>query len=254
MLIRIAVLSFALCLVSGCSTPIATSPAGNSPRSASFNTAQKTTAPTATSQRLAAGETPASRGYSDGYGDATISDPRNPDRWLPQLGFSAADQQIYRQEYYRGYDSVTTISPPPPPTGSISPDRKAELQRRGRQDGLSTAQSGFDANPGQGITALGLTDPTEIRIYTTAYNNGYQRQPSPTPAPTLPPQQLAQVRQQGYNDGYNDAQSNFPQDTNRGITLLGLVNNAEQRAYTNGYNNGYQTYISSQQPLPSVLW
>jgi|GEM_PF-1519658 len=253
MLIRIVFLSLVLAVVTGCNRSSTSPPATNSTRSTSFNAPQTTIAPTAKAQRLEPGVTPAVRGFNDGYGDATVPDPRNPDRWLPELGFTAADQQIYRQEYNRGYDSVAPISPTPTPTASVSPDRKAELQRRGYQEGSNDVQSGFASNPGSGITALGLTNPTEIQIYTGAYNAGYQRQPSPSPlpAPTISPGRLSQLRQQGYQDGYNDAQANFPQDASRGINLAGLVNAAEQQAYTNGYNSGYQ---ASQQPLPNVLW
>lgn len=191
MLIRIAVLSFALCLVTGCSTPIATSPATNLTKSASFNTLQKTNAPTARSQRLEAGETPGLRGYNDGYGDATAGAPRNPDQWLPQLGFSAADQQIYRQEYNRGYDSVprtsptltptptptSTLTPTPTstPTNSVLPARQAQLRQWGKQDGQRDIQSHFSYNPGVGITTFGLTDPTEVQIYTAAYDAAYRQ-------------------------------------------------------------------------------
>ena len=256
MLIRIAVLSFALCLVTGCSTPIGIAPAGNpsstgnSTRSASFNTAQKTTAPTAKSQRLEAGETPGLRGYNDGYGDASVGDPRNPDRWLPQLGFSAADQQTYRQEYNRGYDSVTTISPTPTlspsptPTNSITPARRAELRQLGQQDGQRDRQSGFSFNPGSGITAWGITDSSEAQIYTAAYDAAYRQTSQPS---TITPERRAELRQQGDNDGYNDAQLNLPQDTNRGITRLSLVNATEQRAYINGYNSGYKRFSDGRE-------
>jgi hypothetical protein len=200
------------------------------------------------------------RGYNDGYGDATVGDPRNPDRWLPDLGFTAADQQIYRQEYNRGYDSVTpvsptpTVTPTPTPTGSVTPARRAELEQRGYQEGYADAQAKQASNPDRGIFILVLTDPTEKQIYTAAYNTGYSQQLSPSPSPSSSPGRLSQLRQQGYKDGYDDAQRNFPQDAGRGIGLLGLVNAAEQQAYTTGYSSGYQAYLNSQQPPPNVLW
>ncbi|MBC7970766.1 MAG: hypothetical protein H7Z11_11695, partial [Verrucomicrobia bacterium] len=98
MLIRIVFLSLVLAVVTGCDRSPTSPPAINSTRSTSFNAPQATIAPTAKAQRLEPGVTPAVRGFNDGYGDATVTDPRNPDRWLPELGFTAADQQIYRQE------------------------------------------------------------------------------------------------------------------------------------------------------------
>ncbi|MBC7971918.1 MAG: hypothetical protein H7Z11_17645 [Verrucomicrobia bacterium] len=254
MLIRIVFLSLVLAVVTGCDRSSTSPPATNSTRSTSFNAPQTTIAPTAKAQRLEPGVTPAVRGFNDGYGDATVPDPRNPDRWLPELGFTAADQQIYRQEYNRGYDSVTPVSPTPTltpiptPTGSITPARRAELEQRGYQEGYEDAQAKQASNPERGIFILGLTDLTEKQIYTAAYNTGYRQTSRP---PTITPERRSQLRQQGYQEGYAEAQANAPQDASRGAGFAGLVNAAEQQAYTNGYNSGYQ---ASQQPLPNVLW
>jgi hypothetical protein len=259
MLIRIAVLSSALCIVTGCSTPISTPSFGNSTQAAKSQ-ALPLNAPTfPKSQKFATARQNqiADQGYRDGYEDGNGGSSSNPSIGIAAQNLTdPAEQKIYTDAYNNGYaqgKGNQTSTPTPTPTGSISPDRRTELQQRGRQDGLNDAQSGFAANPGSFIAALGLTDPTEIRIYTTAYNNGYQRQPPITPT-TPTPEQLTQVRQQGYNDGYNDAQSNFPQDPNRGITLLGLVSNAEKQAYTNRYNKGYQDYLDSQRTIPGPLW
>ena len=268
MLIRIAVLSSALCIVTGCSTPISTPLSGNSTQATKTQALQLNAPTFPKSQKFATDRENqvADWGYREGYEDGVGNFPSNPGIGSAAHNLtSTAEQKIYTDAYNNGYAQgksgasptpTLTPTPTPTPSGSISPDRRAVLQRRGRQDGLNDAQSGFAANPGSGITALGLTDPTEIRVYSTAYSNGYQQQPSPTPTPTptLSPGQLAQIRQQAYNDGYSDAQANFPQDPSRGITLLGIVSNAEKQAYTKRYNRGYQDYLATQQTIPGPLW
>lgn len=263
MLIRIAALSFALFVVTGCSVPISTPTAKNSTQTTKSQTSRLTTAPPPKSQRFASDRENQldDQGYRDGYEDGSGGFPSNPNIGLVNQNLTdPTEQKIYTDAYNRGYaqgkGEQPSPSPSPSPTSSVSPDRRAELQRRGYQDGSSDVRSGFASNPGSGIAALGLTNPTEIQIYTNAYNAGYQRRPtpSPSPQPTISPGRLSELRQQGYNDGYADAQSNFPQDVSRGINLLGLVNARERQAYTNGYRSGYQAYLSSQQPPANVLW
>ena len=208
----------------------------------------------------------ANRGYNEGYEDGAGGFPASPNVGVTNQNLTdPTEQKIYTDAYNRGYadgrgqqsspSPTSTVSPSPTstvspsPTSTVLPERRAELQRRGYNDGRNDAESGFAANPGSGIAALGLTNPAERQIYTTAYNSGYQRQssPSPSPSPTVSPGLLAQVRQEGYNDGYADARSNFSQDANRGINLRGFVTPAERRAYANGYNSGYQQYLAQQQ-------
>lgn len=261
MLIRIAALSLALFVVTACSVPISTPIAKNSTQTANSKASKLTTALPPQSQRFATDRENQldTQGYRDGYEDGSGGFPSNPNIGLVNQNLTdPGEQKIYTDAYNRGYaqgkGESPSPSPSPSPTSSVSPDRRAELQRRGYQDGSSDVQSGFAANPGSGITALGLTDPTEIRIYTNAYNAGYQRRPSPSPTPTLSPGRLSELRQLGYNDGYADAQSNLPQNVSRGINLLGLVNVRERQAYTNGYRNGYQAYVGSQPPVAGPLW
>lgn len=257
MLIRMIVLSLALVAVAGCTKAPSSSIASNQAAKLDI---PKTNAPTAKLQRLAPGETATVRGYGDGTGDAEVNAPRNPDRWLPQLNFTEADQQAYREGYYRGYDSVKppssspTVSPSPSPTASpsITTARVAELQRWGKEDGANDAAAGFAANPGAGILSKGITIPAEQTIYTSAYNNAYQQQPAPAPSPTQIPSRLsaAQLKTQGYDDGYNDAQGKFPSDPNRGINRWGLTNTTDQQIYITAYNNGYQQYVDPSGVVP----
>lgn len=258
-MIRIIVLSLALLVVTGCTKAPSSSIASNQATKLDI---PKTNAPTAKLQRLAPGETPTIRGYGDGVGDAEVNAPRNPDRWLPQLNFSEADQQTYREAYYRGYDSVkppsssptTSPSPTPSPTtsSSITAARIAELQRWGKEDGTGDAAASFAANPGAGILSKGITIPAEQTIYTSAYNNAYQQQPVPSTSPTQIPSRLstAQLKTQGYDDGYNDAQGKFPSDPNRGIDRWGLTNETDQQIYITAYNNGYQQYVDPSGIVP----
>ncbi|MBW4692055.1 MAG: hypothetical protein KME27_09835 [Lyngbya sp. HA4199-MV5] len=250
--IRIAVLSLLLVAVTSCNRSSTLPSATNSATNAKLNTAQKTTAPTARSQRLEAGETANLRGYRDGYGDATVGDPRNPDRWLPSLNFTPADQQLYREGYNRGYDSVTpaptpsptpTLTPTPIPTGSVTLERRRELEQYAYREGYNDAQTSQAANPDRGIFILNLTKPEEIQIYKAAYNNGFSQRPSPSPLPSVSFGRLTELTQQGDTDGYNDARLNLPQDSGRGISRLALVDAAEQQAYISGYTNGYQRYF-----------
>ncbi|MBW4581736.1 MAG: hypothetical protein KME42_19390 [Tildeniella nuda ZEHNDER 1965/U140] len=257
-MIRTAILSVALCLATGCTTTTTTPSARNSAPAANPQSSRQTTALPPKSQRFASDRQNQldDQGYRDGYEDGMGGFPSNPAIGIANQNLTdPAEQKIYTDAYNRGYTQGKQPSPSPSPTDSISPDRRAELQRLGYQNGLTDAQSGFAANPGSGVAALGLTNATEIQIYTNAYNAGYQRQPSPSPSPTTSPGRLTQLRQQGYQDGYTDARSNFPQDAGRGISLLGLVSATEQQAYTNGYNSGYRAYTPVvQPPLPDVLW
>ena len=185
----------------------------------------------------------ADQGYSDGYGAGYNGSPANPNAGSANLT-DPNEKTIYINAYNRGYPIGKAEQPsaPVPPTNTVTPVRRTELQQKGKQDGIKDAQSGFAANPGSGIAAL--SDPTEIQIYTDAYNSAYQQQLSPTPTPS--PGLLAQLKQDGYNNGYADAQANFSQDANRGINLRGLNAAAERQAYTNGYNSGYQQYLAQQ--------
>lgn len=207
----------------------------------------------------------ATQGYNDGYEDGVGGFPSSPSVGVANQNLTdPTEQKIYTDAYNRGYadgrgqqsspSPSPSSSPSPSPTSTVLPERRAELQRQGYQDGTNDAQSGFAANPGSGIAALGLTNSIEKQIYTTAYNSGYRRQssasPSPSPSPTVSPGLLAQLRQEGYNDGYADAQANFSQDATRGINLRGLVIAAERQAYTNGYNSGYQQYAQQGSGIP----
>lgn len=263
MLIRIAALSFALFVVTGCTIPKSTPIAKSSAPTTSTQMSRQTTALPPRTQRFASDRQNQldEQGYRDGFEDGSGGFPSNSNIGLVSQNITdEAEKKIYIDAYNRGYvqgkGEQPSPSPSPSPTSSVSPARRAELQRRGYQDGLNDVQSNFAFNPGSGIAALGLTDSTEIQIYTDAYNAGYQRRPtpSPSPLPTISPSRLSELRQQGYNDGFADAQSNFPQDTSRGITRLGLVNASERQAYTNGYRSGYQAYLNSQQPPGNVLW
>ena len=270
MLIRIAPLSLVLVAIAGCSVPRATPSAQKTTPVATSQSSRLTTALPPRSQQYASASQNQidDQGYRDGYEDGVGNFPSNPSIGIANLNLTdPTEQRIYTDAYNRGYaqgkgqqpspsPSISpSISPSPSPTGTIiSPARRQELRQRGYQDGTRDVQSNFAPNPNSGIQALGLTDPAEIQIYTNAYNAGYQRQPSPSPSPTISPGRLSELRQQGYNDGYADAQSNFPQDASRGINRLGLVNAREQQAYTNGYRNGYQAFVSSQQPVPDSLW
>ncbi|MBW4473160.1 MAG: hypothetical protein KME45_22695 [Stenomitos rutilans HA7619-LM2] len=263
MLIRIAAFSFALFIVTGCSVPISTPTAKSSNQATNSQTSRQTTALPPKSQRFASDRQNQldEQGYRDGYEDGSGRFPSNSNIGLVSQNITdEAEKKIYIDAYNRGYaqgkGEQPSPSPSPSPTSSVSPDRKAELQRRGYQEGSIDAQSNFASNPGSGIAALGLTNPTEIQIYTDAYNAGYQQRPSPSPSPlpTISPGRLSELRQQGRNNGYADAQANLPRDPNNGINQLGLVTAREQQAYTNGYRNGYQEYLNSQQPPENVLW
>lgn len=261
MLIRIATLSLVLVSITGCSIPLTTPSAQKTTPASTSQSSRLTTALPPKSQRFATDRQNQldDQGYRDGYEDGVGGFPSNPGIGIANQNLTdPTEKQIYTDAYNRGYaqgkGGQPSPSPSPSPTASVSPARRAELQQRGYQDGTRDIQSNFAFNPSSGIASLGLTDPTEIQIYTNAYNDGYQRQPSPSPAPTLSPGQLSQWRGQGYNDGYADAQSNLPRDASRGINQLGLVNAAEQRAYRNGYSSGYQAYLNTQQPPANVLW
>ncbi len=201
----------------------------------------------------------ATQGYNEGYEDGAGGFPSSPSVGAANQKLTdPTEQKIYTDAYNRGYadgsgqqgspspTSTVSPSPSPLPTSTVLPERRAELQRRGYDDGTNDIQSGFAANPDSGIAALGLTNATERQIYTTAYNSGYQRQPALTPSPTVSPGLLAQLREDGYNDGYADARLNASQDANRGINLRDLVTPAERQAYANGYNRGYQQYLAQQ--------
>ncbi len=257
--IRTALLFLVLTVFTGCSKSSTLPFASNLTQTANLNTAPRTNSLAARSQRLAPGETPAIRGYNEGYNDGSGGFPSNPTIGINALGLTnPADIQNYTDAYNRGYSdgrsqnpspspSISpSISPSPSPTGSVSPDRQAQLRQSGYQDGLNDARLGLAANPGSGIAALGLTDPAEQQIYTNGYNLGYQRQPSPSPTSTAVPGRLTQIRQQGRQDGANDARDGFAQDPNRGINLLGITAANERQAYTNAYINAYQQYIAQQ--------
>ncbi|MBD2037076.1 hypothetical protein H6F76_19080 [Leptolyngbya sp. FACHB-321] len=259
---KASILTLALLLVTGCGT-LLPSRSAPSTQTSKQQVAPLNTSPSARSsppvQRYNSDRQNqiATQGYNDGYEDGAGGFPASPNVGVANQNLTdPTEQKIYTDAYNRGYadgkgqqsspSPTTTVSPSP--TSTVLPQRRAELQRQGYQDGRNDAESGFAANPGSGITALGLTNPTERQIYTTAYNSGYQRQPSPSPSPspTVSPGLLAQLRQDGYNDGYADARLNASQDANRGINLRGLVTAAEQRAYANGYNSGYQQYLAQQ--------
>ncbi|XGV97385.1 MAG: hypothetical protein ACAF41_32280 [Leptolyngbya sp. BL-A-14] len=265
MLIRIAPLSLVLIAVTGCSVPFTAPSAQKTTPIAAAQSSRLTTALPPRSQRYASASQNQidDQGYRDGYEDGVGNFPSNPSIGIANLNLTdPTEQGIYTDAYNRGYaqgkgqqpSPSPSFSPSPSPIGTVSPARRRELRQRGYQDGTRDVQSNFGSNPSSGIAALGLTDPNEIRIYTNAYNAGYQRQPSPSPSPIVSPGRLAELRQQGYNDGDADARSNFPQDASRGINRLGLVTAREQQAYSNGYRNGYQAFVNSQQPIPNSLW
>ena len=265
---KASILALALFLVTGCGT-LLPNRSDSSTQASKQQVAPLNTTPSARAsapvQRFNSDRQNqiATQGYNDGYEDGAGGFPSSPSVGVANQNLTdPTEQKIYTDAYNRGYADgkgqqsspspsptrTVSPSPSPSPTSTVSPERRAELQRRGYQDGTNDVQSGFAANPGSGITALGLTNPTERQIYTTAYNSGYQRQSSasPSPSPTVSPGLLAQLRQDGYNDGYADARLNASQDANRGINLRGLVTAAEQRAYANGYNSGYQQYLAQQ--------
>ena len=72
-----------------------------------------------------------------------------------------------------------------------SPGRREQLEQQGNRDGYQAGRTGLDANPRTGITALGLTDPAEQKVYSDAYSNGFLQARlelgiggSPTTSPT----------------------------------------------------------------------
>ena len=241
MLIRIAALSFTVCLVTGCSTPINAPLTGNSTQAAKAQ-ALKLDA-TALAQSPTVAPDRQNQLVNQGFGEGNEAGRRgfasDPNVGVKFYNLTdPAEQKIYIDAYNNGYAQGKAGQPtttPPTTSSSVSPDRKAELQRLGGQDGRNDAQSNSAANPNRGIFIFGLTDPLEKQIYTAAYNAAYQQSPT---TPTS--DRLSALKQQGYSEGANDAQLNAPKDPNKGINRLNLVNNAERLAYTNGYNSGYQ--------------
>lgn len=249
--VKATVLSLALLMVTGCSTLSSTLPANQStqatkPQTSKLNTSFLSQA-SPKSQRFASDRQNQldDQGYSDGYGAGYNGSLASPN--VGSANFTdPTEKTIYIDAYNRGYaigKAEQPSTPSPVPTNTVTPARRAELQQKGNQDGGKDAGLNNAANPGSGIAVLGLTDPTEIQIYTDAYNAGYQQR---TPTPTTSPGQIAQLRQQGNQDGYADAQSNLPKDASRTSNFQGLITAAEQRTYTNGYNDGYQRYIDEQ--------
>ncbi|XHX80489.1 MAG: hypothetical protein RBJ76_11330 [Stenomitos frigidus ULC029] len=269
--VKVSILALTLLLVAGCGT-LLPSQSGSQSNQASKPQAAPLNAPPAERaspplQRYNSDQQNqiATQGYNDGYEDGAGGFPSSPSVGIANLNLTdPTEQKIYTDAYNRGYadgrgqspspSPGQSPSPSPTPTSTVLPARRAELQRKGRQEGFKDAQSGFAANPDSGIEALGLRDPAEIEIYTNAYNAGYRQQPSPSPTPTLSPGALAQLRQQGSDDGYADAQANLPQDADRGINLRGLNTTAERQAYTSGYNEGYQRYLRDQNPVDGGMW
>lgn len=263
-MVKASILALALFLTTGCGTLLPTrsdlSTQGSKQQVAPLNTTPSARrSPPVQRYNSDRQNQIANRGYNEGYEDGAGGFPASPNVGVANQNLTdPTEQKIYTDAYNRGYadgrgqqpspspSPTTTVLPSPSPTSTVSPERRAELQQRGYQDGRNDAESSFAANPDSGIAALGLTNPIERQIYTTAYNSGYQRQPSPTPSPTVSPGLLAQLREEGYNDGYADARLNFSQDANRGINLRGLVTPTERQAYTNGYNSGYQQYLAQQ--------
>jgi len=269
--VKATVFSVTLLMVTGCSTLSPTLLADQStqatkPQTAKLNTAsllaQASPLPQASQPFLTDRQNQLNTsGYNEGNEAGRRGLPSTPSIGI---GFykltDLAEQTIYTNAYNRGYADGKGSLPPTniPPTNTVSPARRAELQQKGKQEGANDAQPGANlaANPESGIAALGLTDPTEIQIYTAAYTAAYQQASRPQPTKPLTVARLNQLKQQGYNDGYADAQANLPQAPGGSTTYPSLVSVTEQQAYTNSYNAGYQHYLALVQPSPitGALW
>ncbi len=115
------------------------------------------------------------QGYQDGYARATTGLATAPQIGIGRLGLNdPTEQRIYSSAYTRGY-SQFKINQANSPTPTIPAERRYQLVRLGYRAGYARARAGLAAESNAGIGSLGLTNPTEQRVYLNAYTRGYSQ-------------------------------------------------------------------------------